>query len=148
MTQLGRTSELVVSTEAVIKKLLNTPVEVWVPTTPMETRKKLVAPILDVITTTVWVAGAQHLRSEGKLCNRCSDQVLLLISTSSGIFPTEPGRDDVRRDRDDTSGSSKQDSTAGKLMEKAGGMFKSNKLQERGEQKRREAGGYDDSSNY
>ncbi|KAJ9656040.1 hypothetical protein H2198_005200 [Neophaeococcomyces mojaviensis] len=65
-----------------------------------------------------------------------------------GIFPTEPGRDDVRRDRDDTSGSSKQDSTAGKLMEKAGGMFKSNKLQERGEQKRREAGGYDDSSNY
>jgi hypothetical protein len=38
----------------------------------------------------------------------------------------------------------------GKLMEKAGGVFKSDKLEEQGAEKRRQAGGYggDDTTNY
>lgn len=47
----------------------------------------------------------------------------------------------------DQSGQSK-DSTTGKLMEKAGAMFGSDKMQQRGEQKRREAGGYDNTDDY
>lgn len=47
----------------------------------------------------------------------------------------------------DQSSSNKNDSTAGKLMEKAGNLFGSDKLQERGAEKRRDAGGYGDSSN-
>jgi hypothetical protein len=43
-------------------------------------------------------------------------------------------------DDNDNSRSKKNDSTAGKLMEKAGSMFKSSKLEERGAEKRREAG--------
>ncbi|KAK5080900.1 hypothetical protein LTR05_008216 [Lithohypha guttulata] len=70
-----------------------------------------------------------------------------------GILPTEPGRVDSRgeeqglghsdRGADTTSTSqsgSGGDSTMGKMMEKAGGMFKNEKLQQRGEEKRREAG--------
>ena len=41
---------------------------------------------------------------------------------------------------DDSSG--KKDSVAGKLMEKAGNLFGSDTLQQRGEDKRRGAGGY------
>ena len=45
---------------------------------------------------------------------------------------------------DDNQGSGKQkDSTMGKMMEKAGGMFKSDKMEEKGAEKRREAGGYE-----
>lgn len=47
------------------------------------------------------------------------------------------------RAEDDQSGG-KKDSTIGKLMEKAGGAFKSSKLEERGAEKRREAGARDD----
>jgi len=43
----------------------------------------------------------------------------------------------------DNSSSGKKDSTAGKLMEKAGNLFKSEKLEERGAEKRRQAGGDD-----
>ncbi len=40
------------------------------------------------------------------------------------------------------------DSTMGKLMEKAGGMFKNEKMEQKGAEKRNQAGGgYDDSSN-
>lgn len=68
-----------------------------------------------------------------------------------GVLPTEPGRDDVqsggmgggRGDYDQTSGGNKKgDSTMGKMMEKAGGLFKNEKMQTQGEEKRREAGGY------
>ncbi len=44
-------------------------------------------------------------------------------------------------DNNTSSGGNKNDSTAGKMMEKAGNLFKSDKLQERGAEKRREAGG-------
>lgn len=40
-------------------------------------------------------------------------------------------------------GASGGDSTMGKMMEKAGGMFKNEKLQQRGAEKRQEAGAYD-----
>ena len=43
---------------------------------------------------------------------------------------------------DDDQSGGKKDSTAGKLMEKAGDMFKSEKLKERGGEKREQAGGY------
>lgn len=36
----------------------------------------------------------------------------------------------------------------GKLMEKAGGVLKNEKMERQGEQKRREAGGYGGSDNY
>lgn len=40
------------------------------------------------------------------------------------------------------------DSTMGKLMEKAGGMFKNDKMEQKGAEKRNQAGGgYNDSSN-
>ena len=46
---------------------------------------------------------------------------------------------------DDTSGSGgKQDSTAGKLMQKAGEMFKNDGLQEKGQAKRAQAGAFGD----
>lgn len=45
---------------------------------------------------------------------------------------------------DDERSSGKKDSTIGKLMEKAGETFKSSKLEERGAEKRREAGARDD----
>jgi hypothetical protein len=44
---------------------------------------------------------------------------------------------------DNEGGGGKKDSTTGKLLEKAGGLFKSNKLEERGAEKRREAGSGD-----
>ncbi|KAI9870983.1 MAG: hypothetical protein M1823_008583, partial [Watsoniomyces obsoletus] len=44
-------------------------------------------------------------------------------------------------DDDDSKRGDKKDSTMGKLMEKAGGMFKSDKLEEQGAEKRRQAGG-------
>ncbi|KAK5946679.1 hypothetical protein PMZ80_000822 [Knufia obscura] len=72
-----------------------------------------------------------------------------------GVLPVEPGRDDARssgrgdeygvgsgRDDDESSGGKKKDSTMGKLMEKAGGMLKNEKIERQGEEKRREAGGY------
>lgn len=46
------------------------------------------------------------------------------------------------RDDDESSGGKKKDSTMGKLMEKAGGMLKNEKIERQGEEKRREAGGY------
>ena len=76
----------------------------------------------------------------------------------SSVLPTEPGRDDVRSTGyggdshtgggygdDDSSGrgSKKSDSTMGKLMEKVGGMTKNENIREKGEMKRREAGGSD-----
>jgi hypothetical protein len=47
---------------------------------------------------------------------------------------------------DDNSGGGKKDSTMGKLMEKAGGVLKHDGLQQKGAQKRADAGGYDDST--
>ena len=47
---------------------------------------------------------------------------------------------------DDNSGSKKKDSTMGKLMEKAGGMMKNEKLEQKGAQKRAEQGTYDDTT--
>ena len=46
------------------------------------------------------------------------------------------------RSYDNNDDSGKTDSKAGKFMEKAGNLFGSDKLQERGAEKRREAGGY------
>ncbi len=72
-----------------------------------------------------------------------------------GLLPVEAGRDDVRssgrqdeygmgsgRDDYDDSSGGKKDSTMGKLMEKAGGMLKNEKMERQGEEKRREAGAY------
>lgn len=47
---------------------------------------------------------------------------------------------------DGNSGSKKKDSTMGKLMEKAGGMMKNEKLEQKGAQKRAEQGAYDDTT--
>jgi hypothetical protein len=44
--------------------------------------------------------------------------------------------------------SSKKDSTAGKLMEKVGGMFKNENLERKGAEKRSHAGRDEDESNY
>lgn len=46
------------------------------------------------------------------------------------------------------SGGNKQDSTAGKLMQKAGDLFNSDKLKERGAEKRGDAGGYGGNNDY
>ena len=45
---------------------------------------------------------------------------------------------------DDSSNTGGKDSTTGKLMEKAGSMFGAKGMEEKGAQKRREAGGYGD----
>lgn len=45
-------------------------------------------------------------------------------------------------------GGNSGDSTMGKMMERAGGVFKNEKLRERGEEKRREAGALDNDGNY
>jgi len=54
------------------------------------------------------------------------------------------GNDDY--DDSSKSGSKKQDSTAGKLMEKAGAIFNHKGMQEKGQAKREEAGAFDDST--
>lgn len=51
-------------------------------------------------------------------------------------------------DYDNDSKDKKDDSTVGKLMEKAGGMFKSDKLEQKGREKRDQTGGFDDTTNY
>ena len=69
-------------------------------------------------------------------------------SSSGGNYGgTTGGSGGYGDDSTDSSGK-KQDSTAGKLMEKAGAMFKHDGLAEKGRQKRAEAGatGYDDST--
>ena len=48
--------------------------------------------------------------------------------------------DDNRYDDDNDKSGGKKDSTAGKLMEKVGGMLKNEKLEKQGAEKRREAG--------
>lgn len=53
------------------------------------------------------------------------------------------GRQQTYGDDDNDQSSNKNDSTTGKLLEKAGGFFKSDKLQERGAEKRRDAGSDD-----
>jgi len=75
-----------------------------------------------------------------------------------GVLPAEPGRDDIRSSRrgddeygtgsgrgyddDETSGGKKKDSTMGKIMEKAGGLLKNEKIERQGAEKRQEAGAY------
>jgi hypothetical protein len=51
---------------------------------------------------------------------------------------------------DDSSNTGNKDSTTGKLMEKAGGMFGSKSMEEKGRAKREQAGGYgdDNTGNY
>jgi hypothetical protein len=50
------------------------------------------------------------------------------------------GGGDYDNDNESGRGNKKGDSTAGKLLEKAGGLFKNEKMKESGAEKRREAG--------
>ena len=55
----------------------------------------------------------------------------------------------VGGDNDEGSrGGNKKDSTAGKIQEKLGSIFKSDKMEQKGREKRGEAGGYDENTNY
>ena len=52
------------------------------------------------------------------------------------------------RDRRDSGKDGKNDSTMGKLMEKAGSMMKNENMAEKGRAKREEAGAFDQRTNY
>lgn len=59
-----------------------------------------------------------------------------------------PGYGNKSSSYGDDDDSSKKDSTAGKLMEKVGGMFKNENLERKGADKRNQAGRDDEGSNY
>lgn len=127
----------------------------------MATRDIPVATRQAVHRITDWAQVALPTRRKGKhIVPRRSNSTLDVRTNKQhrGVLPPEPGRDDIRSSRrdddeygsgggrgyddDETSGGKKKDSTMGKIMEKAGGLLKSEKIERQGAEKRQDAGAY------
>ena len=142
---MEQASALVASVEVVTRRQASTLPVALERTIPMAATAQLAATTLAVTRTMAWAVDVLPGRTKGKLS---SSQIFLegcfAHTPSSGAFSSGSGGN-YADDNYSYGSSKKSDSTMGRMMEKAGDMFGSDTLQAKGQQKRSQAGGYDDS---